>query len=277
MSDWADESASDAQRAQRVTLDEAGIVFDDGDLVIRSSWRQVFGVAVSGGAAYLLMPRRPPAPPWVVVRRQNLPDEVSEVDAFAEHVRLRIGRTSYRGGGPQRPLLPPAELLERVLRRQEVPGALEIPVGAGPSGWWRRGVDVLTSGTAGALAGMYAGTFLSGGILPLVVAGCGIAGAITPVFVADSWRTLRKNASSPRVMVLAPDGCVVGLPSGPAAFAWSDVGAFSNAKSEATNRQELSVVSGEGEPIGSIDAAWFGEPLDLIVAVAEAYRRRVTA
>ena len=74
------------------------------------------------------------------------------------------------------------------------------------------------------------------------------------------------------MLVLAPDGCVVGLPTGPEAFAWTEIGDFQHAGEGGSRR--LEVRRRGGESAGSIDAAWFGAPLELITAVAQAYLSR---
>lgn len=277
MSEWADESASEGRVP--LQLDEKGVRWSDGDVSVQATWRQVFGVAVARDRAYILMPRRPPEPPWVPVTMRQLPEGIADLEALADRVRARVAQSGYRDGGPRRPLLPPDVLMERVLARHEVPGALEVPVGVGPGGIWRRGIDLMAAGSAGGLAGLYLGTMVaSGPVIAVAVAAGALFGAATPVATSANWRSVRNPRSKPRVLVLAPDGCVVGLPTGPTAYAWPDVDSFRESTSTQTNgRNCLEITTATGVVTGRIDAAWFGAPLPLIVAVAEAYRKRHTA
>ena len=245
----------------------------EGALRLEASWDQVFGVALmppeDPERVYLLVPRPPPAPPWIEITGERLPADTPDLNTFADRVRSRVAQSGYRDRGPQRPLLPPDQLMERVIARQDVPGALEIPVGAGPGGWWRRGLDVLAAGSAGGLFGLYGGALTGSAVLAVAAAGVGVAaGAGVPVAFARNWRSVRGRSQRPRVLVLAPDGCVVGLPTGPEAFAWDQVGRFS------AEGGAVQVTRRDGTVAGTIDAAWFGAPLALIVAVAEAYATR---
>jgi hypothetical protein len=74
-----------------------------------------------------------------------------------------------------------------------------------------------------------------------------------------------------RVLVLAPDGAVVGFSTGIEVVAWASVGAF------VARQGQLGVLDAQGAVRGVIDATWFTRPLALIVAVAETYRRRFSA
>jgi len=255
----------------------------------RATWEQVFGVALvpeeNPRKAYVLVPRKPPKPPWFEVTPSDLPDVLRDggLEGLAGRVRDRLRQSGYRDRGPTRPLLPPAELMERVLQRVEVPGALEVPVGAGPGGWWRRSLDLFAAGSAGGLFGLYAGALTKSLVVMLGVTAAGaVVGASVPVMVASNWRSVRHRARKPRVLVLAPDGCVVGLPSGARAFDWPSVGGFRQGmhppphKPTAAPRPCLEIELSDGTIAGRIDGAWFAEPLALIVSVAEAYRQRHT-
>ena len=224
---------------------------------------------------------KPPQPPWFEVRARELPSEVDDLAALADLVRNRIAQRGYRDMGPRRPLLDADALMQRVLRRADLPGALEVPVGAGPGGWWRRSLDLFAAGSAGGLAGLYAGALTGNPALAVGAAAAGVVvGASVPVAMASNWRSVRLRARKPRVLVLAPDGCVVGLPQGPRAFNWPDVAAFSESSHSPPGRENspprkwLQLTLADGNVAGRIDAAWFAEPLELIVAVAEAYRKR---
>ena len=244
-------------------------------------WDLVFGVALvprqDPDTAYVLMPRKPPAPPWFAVRREDLPTGV-DLPTFALQVSQRTAATGYRRRIAATPTLPPRDLLERVLDRAEVPGALEVPIGVGPGGWARRTLDVTGTGVVGGLLGLYVGIF-GGPALAAVGATVGFAsGAAIPMGFGSSWRSAPFRRRRPRVLVLAPDGCVIGLPEGPRAFAWSEVGGFSEAElpTARSARPALQLRLAEGQVAGLLDESWFGAPLALIVAVAEAYRKRNT-
>ncbi|MEM9074336.1 MAG: hypothetical protein AAGE52_37930 [Myxococcota bacterium] len=251
-----------------------------------ATWDQVFGVALvpedSPTRAFILVPRRPPKPPWFEIRTKDLPENLRDagLKGLATQVTSRMQHRGYRDAGPKRPLLDAETLMQRVLARTEVPGALEVPVAAGPGGWWRRSLDLFAAGSAGGLAGLYAGAFSGSGLIAIGVAAAGVAvGASVPVFVASNWRSVRARTRKPRVLVLAPDGCVVGLPTGPEAFDWPSIRHFRAGEQVAAGRARpcLEVVRSDGRVAGRIDAAWFAQPLPLIVAVAEAYRARCMA
>lgn len=257
-----------------LALTPEGIVANNDFRRLDASWDQVFGVALmpidAPTKAFVLVPRKPPQPPWIEVGPADLPEDVPDLETLAVRIRGRVQQSGYRDRGLQRPMLPPDQLLASVLAREDVPGALEIPVGAGPGGWWRRGVDLLASGSAGGLLGLYGGALTGSAMLAVVIAGAGAAvGAAVPMAFARNWRSLRSRSKRPRVLVLAPDGCVVGLPTGPEAFAWSDLGGFQEALDGKVRRLEIR--RRDGSIAGSIDASWFGAPLELITAVAQAY------
>ncbi len=267
----------------QIHLSAEGLSWRDGHGSWAARWDQVFGVVeVEATRALVLVPRRPPEPPWIEVRSEALPPELqrSGLHGLLREIDERALRSGYRDAGPRRPRLDPESLMRRVLAREEIPGALEVPVGVGPGGWWRRGLELVGGGSAGGLAGLYAGTLAGSGLLAAVGAGLGaLAGAATPVLLGPNWRSLRARRRPPRVLVLAPDGCVVGLPSGPEAFAWSALGGFragqeESLREERTSRPCLEVARADGSVAARIDAAWFTEPLSIVVGVAEAYRRR---
>ncbi|MBX3246294.1 MAG: hypothetical protein KF901_03850 [Myxococcales bacterium] len=191
--------------------------------VLRARWEQVLGVAALPPERLLvLLPREPPAPPWIALELDALPPSLRErgIEGLAATIRERSQQIGYRAA-PARPRLDEATLLERVIARQAVPGALEVPVGAGPRAPATVAFERVAVGAAGALSGLYLGVLAGAPLLASVVAGTAL-GAITPRVLAAR-RARRRDA---RVLVLAPDGCVVGLPTGPQAFAWSRIDAF---------------------------------------------------
>lgn len=289
--DWIDErerAGAPGRVDTRVRFDVRGLEATIAGREVSARWEQVFGVAlvpeVDPRRAFVLVPRRPPEAPWIEIVPKDLPDELRAegLEGLARRVRERMSQRGYRSGGPTRPLLEPAALMQRVLAREEVPGALEVPVGPGPGGWWRRFLDVFAGGSAGGLAGLYAGAFTGSPLVALAVAAAGATvGAGVPIALSSSFESLRARRRRPRVLVLAPDGCVVGLPSGPEVFAWPNVARFSAEEHPPPGRASplrpcLAVHLSDGRVAGTIDAAWFAEPLALIVAVAEAYRGRAS-
>ena len=287
MDDWvkARPYISDPALRRGLRLTPTGVAYVESGNAYEATWDQVFGVALvpseAPKRAFILVPRKPPQPPWFEVRPQDLPEEVADLEALGNLVRNRIAQRGYRDMGPRRPLLDAESLMQRVLARGDLPGALEVPVGAGPGGWWRRSLDLFAAGSAGGLAGLYAGALTGNPALAVGAAAAGVIfGASVPVAMASNWRSVRLRARKPRVLVLAPDGCVVGLPQGPRAFSWPDVAAFSESKHQPPGRENapprrcLQLTLADGNIAGRIDAAWFAEPLELIVAVAEAYRKR---
>ena len=267
-----------------LAMDGAGVSYQRLGTHVRARWDQVLGVVALPTAAprraYLLLPRQPPAPPWVELGPRELPEgfsaDAAGLAGFARQVRERSAHRDYRAGARGPPLAPDA-LMERVLAREDVPGALAVPVGAGPGGWWRRSLDLIAGGSAGGLFGLYAGMLSGNPAVALSVAAAGAAaGATLPVAASKSVGFRRRNRR-PRVLVLAPDGCVVGLPTGPRPFAWPTIAAFRAGEHQLPGRAArpcLEVELAGGHVAGRIDATWFGDPLELIVSVAEAYRKR---
>ena len=279
MDSWV--ATTEERGPAQLTLSPAGIRWRDPEGTCLADWDQVFGVVSTPERLYVLVPRRPPRPPWFEVHAEHLSgaQRVGGLDELARQIEARSSHWGYRDR-PRTPRHAPDALLQLVLAREEVPGALEVPVGAGPGGWWRRGLELLGGGSAGGIAGLYAGA-LSGSV-GLSVAGASVGaltGAAAPVLLGPNWRSVRARRRRPRVLVLAPDGCVVGLPSGPAAFDWPSLRGFSASEEESLREPErprpcLEITGADGRVVGRIDAAWFTRPLPLIVGVAEAYRRR---
>lgn len=278
---------SDEGGPPRLALSPEGLSWRDPSGRWAATWDQVLGVTLlpadEPSRAFVLVPRRPPEPPWFEVRPEHLPAELrgGGLAALARRIDERLRQRSYRDAGPRRLRLDPETLLRLVLAREEVPGALEVPVGAGPGGWWRRALELAGGGSAGGLAGLYAGTLAGSGLIAGVGAVLGaVTGAAAPVLVGPNWRSVRDRRKRPRVLVLAPDGCVVGLPTGPAVFDWRSLRGFGAGEEmslrdpEAAGRPCLEIVRADGSVAARIDAAWFTQPLPLIVGVAEAYRRR---
>jgi len=290
VSDWIDE---DLAETKTLTLESGGV------RVARSlaPWTSVLGaLALPAGAPkqlFVLVPRRPPAPPWFAVTAEQLPAELREggLTAVAQRIEARARVGSYREHAGQRPPLDASELLARVLERADLPGALEVPVGHGPGAGFNRFLASAATATAGTATALVAGLTLAPGFTS-VIAGAGLLlGAATPT----GWHVLqRRMRSKPRVLVLAPDGCVIGFPSGVRAFAWNEIEGFGETEAplpgrfrplyphlEVTLRSAQTLGDDPASPIqqktrGRLAAAWFDAPLPLIIRVAEAYRVRQT-
>lgn len=180
-----------------------------------------------------------------------------------------------------------------MLSHDDVPGALEVPVGHGPGAGFNRFLAAAASGTAGGATGLVAALT----VMPSMagaLAGVGLAlGAATPA----GWNVLqRRMRRKPRVLVLAPDGCVIGFPGGVRAYGWHEIDGFGETHAALPGRlrplyPHLEVTLREADPAtstaegvtpikarrkGRLAAAWFGAPLPLIIRVAEAYRVRQT-
>lgn len=134
----------------------------------------------------------------------------------------------------------------------------------------------------GAMGGLYGGGILMAllsshpaiALLSGLITG-GVAGAATMYHVT------RDEKGTGRVLALAPDGVVIGLPEGVNVFPWHGLGAFRAEPRVAPGGSHQSfphliVVDAHGEEVGAIDETWFGRPLAIIVEVAEAYRSRFT-
>lgn len=207
--------------------------------------------------------RQPPRPPWFELAGL----EVAEIE---EVVRTRLDAIEHRGYRERRrarPVLPADEVLAQVLARRRLPGAVEIPA-ATPS--------VLKSAFLGASVGaaslgLYGLAFGFEGLL--AAAGVGALGGGS---LLGGVELLRKRTAG-RVLVLTPDAFVGGLDGESVrAVPWSRVGRFTEGVLPDTGESALEVFGTEQRLIARSLARYFGAPLDVIVAVAEAYRRRAT-
>ena len=290
MSDWIDEDLADAKT---LTLESGGVRV--GRTLAR--WDSVLGALALPADApkqlFVLAPRRPPAPPWFTVTADQLPAELREdgLHGVAQRIEARARVGSYRDHAGQRPVLAPSDLLARVLEHDDVPGALEVPVGHGPGAGFNRFLASAASATAGTATALVAGLTLAPSFTA-IIAGTGLLlGAATPA----GWHLLqRRMRRKPRVLVLAPDGCIIGFPSGVRAFGWGEIEGFGETEAALPGRfrplyPHLEVTLRAAEPLGEnpekptarqsrgrLAAAWFDAPLPLIIRVAEAYRVRQT-
>lgn len=228
----------------------------------------VFGAVMLNKSAYVLCERPPPQPPWICVTGSS-DQELAELESLVESVRARVQERGYRQTKYQP--MPLAELETKVLQGEHIPGALEVPIGPGPGRLSRMAQRVTMAGAGAALVGLVGGVAV-GAITALGALGVG---------VALPHLRRHQNKRGRRVLVLTPHGCVVGLPTGARAFGYDAISAFelvernSRAmRSKDARRSSLKISHAAGGTIGVLDGRWFGAPLPLIVAVAEAYRRR---
>jgi hypothetical protein len=211
------------------------------------------------------------------------------LDELAAAVELRLQNAdTYRRSGPTRRMVSPGELLERLRAGDPVPGTVEVPAGPGPWGqglvaWVQRGTAYAVGGGSGAffasnmglLIGAYAGP-VAAMVGAAVGAAAGFAGGSRLVYWVNSRSAAARRA---RVLVLAPDGCIAGLPTGVTAFDWSELAPLTLEKRHIRynggdhHDPHLVYRSAGGEDLGAIHQGWFAEPLELIVQVSEAYRR----
>lgn len=250
-----------------ITLTQAGVVHTGFGAPVDVPWSKVFGAVMLDKSAYVLCERRPPLPPWVSVAGGS-ERELAELASLVSSVRARVQERGYRQA-KQQPM-PLQELETKVLRGEHVPGALEVPIGPGPQRLSRMMQRVTIAGAGATLVG------LVGGVAVGAIAALGALG----VGVAVPHVRRRRNKRGRRVLVLTPHGCVVGLPTGARAFGYDEIGAFElvernpRAMNASSRGASLKISQAGGGTIGVLDGRWFGAPLPLIVAVAEAYRRR---
>lgn len=206
--------------------------------------------------------RRPPRPPWFEMGG-------NDVARIERAVRARLDSIDHRGYRERRrarDVVPPDEVLTRVLEHQALPGAVEIPA-ATPS---LARSALIGASLGGATLGLYGLVFGPAGLL----AG-GAVGALGGGTLMGGIEALRKRGAG-RVLVLTPDAFVGGLDgSSVRAVPWFRVGRFSEGVDD-LGGPALEVYGPENGLIARVAARFFGKPLDVIVAVAEAYRRRAT-
>ncbi len=255
-----------------LTLADEGVALVDGSTVSIARWSDVLGAVVVDAKLYVLVPRHAPHAPWF----ECSPKEVTgdrTLDATARAIESRVRTSGYRSAPVPRELVAPEELLARLRARVEVPGAVEVPIGPGPEGRKSQRLELL-----GKTAGIVGATGYFGVMVSIEVGAAIGAGLLLCAGAVALFDRLRPRYAPPRVLALAPDGCVIGLPGGARAFGWSEIAAFEASDYvfdfERAAQPCLVVRGSDREPLGRIDADWFTRPLPLIVAVAEAYRAR---
>lgn len=289
--EWARRGSGD-----RVVLGEQGIAH-----VLRgrgsvARWAEVLGVAEDDGRAYVLVPRQPPRAPWFEVDARMLPTDMRDqgVSGLAAAIAARSGQGGYRDLATSRESMGAAELEKRVRQRLPIAGAVEVPTRLQLAPWsiQKAGVALvalffgmiacpITSGFATVPLSSPGGD--PGPLVLFLIYGSFAAGlALSLVVIRKLWMRMDaryfERHPAPRMLVLAPDGCMVALEGGARAFRWDEIGGF-HAEGDPTEQSKagqswLVVDASDGGRHGVIDGAWFGAPLPLIVAVAEAYRSR---
>ncbi|NOY92943.1 MAG: hypothetical protein GXP55_17300 [Deltaproteobacteria bacterium] len=260
----------------------------DGELHIEGNvlaLSEILGVAEHGAPRrrrlVVLTSREPPAPPWFELTPSMLEPsvEIPDLETLARTLRSRLESQSYRRGRLARVRLERDELETAVLAREELPGALSVPVGRGPRDPVSRVAEPLSAMSGGTTVAVLSFSLAWPHAPPGAIIASGAVGALvaTGVMYLVARRGRRRRQRT-RVLVLCPDGCVIGLPSGVRTFHWSELGPFSisvDRHGRFRRRRGLRVVDPDGELLGTLDASWFAQNLTLIVAVANAYRERV--
>jgi hypothetical protein len=243
---------------------------------VSARWDQVLGTALlevdDGPTLYVLLPRRPPGPPWVEVSAGQ------DLAALAAAIHTRMDARGYRDAAPEHPARSPEDLLAAVLDREPVPGALEIPVGPGPRAGGALTAESLASFTAGGASLAVAASL--GASWPVSAATACLGAAAVALVRARYHASMAKGRSRKRVLVLAPDGCVVGLPGGVQAFGWRSVERIATGDVDAPSPEsrpddDYLWVLGHGQLVrAKLHRDWFTRPVALVAQVAEAYRAR---
>jgi len=248
----------------RVTLLPEGIVLERAGRRSALRWDEVLvPIRVDEPRRLLLAAsREPPRVPWFELRGLDVP-------RIEREVRLRLEAVDHRGYRERRrsrKVMPADEVLTEVLDHRPLPGAVEIPR-AHPSvvrsAFTGGSIGAATLGFYGLLFGP-GGMLLAGGVG--AVSGAALMGGIEAV--------RRRNAG--RVLVLTPDAFVGGLDGKSIrAVPWFRVGRFVDGV-DPHGESALEVWSPDDELVARAAARFFGQPLDVIVAVAEAYRKRAS-
>ncbi|MFK7985507.1 MAG: hypothetical protein AB8I08_05710 [Sandaracinaceae bacterium] len=289
--------AQDGKEGDRVSFVEGGVLIVRGGRASFARWADLLGVVEHQGKLHVLVPRRSPAPPWLVIDRTMVGGgDVPALRAVAD--RLREGGGG--GGGyrdaitSRRQGLSKSALRETISAHQPVSGAMEVPstVVLGRSypglGLAQAAIVVGSAGlgyvaAVGAIVALAIehpgarGSFIEVPLQFLWLAGL-LGGAMAARALGRWWRA-KKDATLPRqrVLVLAPDGCVVGFTEGVQTLSWAEVGRFGLEPIEPNYDDGLTVFGPEGERLGSIATGFLDAPAGLVVAVANAYCEAASA
>lgn len=274
--DWAREPGVVVEAPPyRVALQSEGLVLRRGSRASAVRWAEILApIRVGEDRAQRLLiaaARRPPREPWFDVGG----DAIDAIERAVRHGVESQELGSYRVAQRPRALLAPEQVLDAVLAHRPLIGAVEIrtPVKQALTNvvWWGIG-----GGGIFGYAGMLVSTMV-GAVAPLLLmSAVGAVGAAVGSGVAGSYHYLARRRGE-RVLVLTPD-CFVGGLDGRAieAIAWSRVARFAEG-SDAHGAPALESYTVEGVLASRTLASYFGEPLPVIIAIAEAYRRRASA
>jgi hypothetical protein len=206
--------------------------------------------------------RKPPRPPWFELGGRD----VAEIERAVRTRLDAIDHRGYRERRRRRDVVPPDEVLTEVLAKRALMGAVEIPA-ATPSATRSALIGATVGGATLGFSGLLFG--------PLGLLAAGGIGAVGGATLMGGVELLRKKTVG-RVLVLTPDAFVGGLDGQSVrAVAWQRVGRFADGVDD-TGASALEVYGHEHQLLARAAAHYFGAPLDVIVAVAEAYRRRAT-
>ncbi|HJL15685.1 MAG TPA: hypothetical protein RMH99_08520 [Sandaracinaceae bacterium LLY-WYZ-13_1] len=245
----------------RVVARPEGLVLRQGRTASAVPWRDVLVPIRLDDPRRLLVAaaRRPPRTPWFELGG-------ADVAAIERAVRMRLEALAHRGYRDKRPrrAIPPDEVLTEVLAKRPLPGAVEIPAAT---------ASVLRSALIGAAVGGVTLGFYGLVFGPVGLVTGGGVGAFGGAGLMGGLEQLRKRGAG-RVLVLTPDAFVGGLDGESVrAVPWFRVGRFVDGVDDA-GQSALEVYGHDHQLLARTAARWFGAPLDVIVAVAEAYRRR---
>lgn len=245
-----------------VSVRAEGLVLTAGERATAIRWHEVLVPIRLDEPRRLLIAaaRQPPRPPWF---------ELGGADVAEVERALRMRTERFEGGGyrerrPARVAMAPDEVLDLVLARRPLPGAVEIPA-ATPS--------ALNS----VLAGAGAGGLLAVSVAPIALGPltAGVLGALGGAALLGSIEYQRTRKAG-RVLVLTPDAFVGGLDGlSVSAVPWFRVGRFVEGVDE-RGESALEVFDPTGGLVARVAGRFFGRPLDVVVAVAEAYRQRAS-
>lgn len=251
-------------RPYDVLVRPEGLVLTRGKLATALRWDEVLVPIRLEDPRRLLIAtaRRPPHAPWLELGG----NDVAKIERVLRARLDAVDHRTYRERRRTRAVMPPDEVLTQVLEHRPLPGAVEIPA-ASPS-LMRSALTGASIG--GGILGLYGFAF---GTLGFLVAGT--AGALTGAGLLSGVELLRRRDGG-RVLVLTPDGFVGGLDgTSVRAVPWFRVGRFAEGVDD-TGATALEVFGPANELIARVASRFFGRPLDVIVAVAEAYRRRAS-
>lgn len=244
-----------------VFLHREGIVVREGRRWSAVPWDSILTVVEVRDRALLCAPRRPPRAPWFEL------GSTSSARVVQAHNERRVARSTYRNTSTAERAVDLQRLLVRVLAREPIAGAIEVPVGRPPPSWM---APVVTSAVVGCT------TLIGGALLTVPLLGV-LGGAIAAVTSGAGVRAfaVRGHRRRPRVLVLTPDAFVGGLDGGAVrAIGWNEIEGFRSARD--AEGESLEVVDRTERVVARVAARYFGVDVDVVVAVAIAYARAVS-